>query len=187
MSRLNLNMYDIVAEDEPDFAEQTSTLTEESPAISLFESPTDGKHMFIGSDLSALDAVKLLSNTNAKVHFVVNSFNHFQGIIELENLNTIEFIKRTSNGYSREELLVSDFMIPRKTLRAFDLEELKKAKVRDVIDSLGVTGAQYCLAVDRVNHRICGLLAREDIESRMQIKIGRVKPSILQMVSSLKG
>jgi len=186
MARLNLNMYDIVTQDEPDISRINLTLTLDSPAISLFEFTNEDKPLLLDGDTPALEAVKLLSRLETKVHFVVNAQNRFQGIIELENLNAIEFIKRAAHGYSREELLVSDFMIPRRVLRAFDIEELKQAKIQDVVHSLNETGAQYCLAVDRIDHRIRGIISREDIEHRLQIKIGKAKPSITQMVSSLK-
>ena len=186
MARLNLNMYDVVTQDKPEISQLKPTLNQDSPALSLFDTLTDSKPLLVSSEMPALDAVKLLSNVSCHVHFVVNTHNRFQGIIELENLNALEFIKRTSNGYTREELLVSDFMIPRKVLRAFDLDELKHAKVHDVIQALNETGAKYCLAVDRTSHRIHGVLSREEIEQMLHIKIGFSQPSITQMVSSLK-
>lgn len=185
MPRLNLNMYDIVTEDEPAVETRTETLTEESPAMDLFNRALGNTPLQISSDMPALEAIKLLANSAGKLHFVVNLHHRFQGIIELENLNAIEFIKRTANGYTREELLVSDFMIPRRVLRAFDIEELKAAQIRDIIDSLAVTGADYCLAVDRESHRIRGLLAREEIEDCLGIKIKSIQPSITQMVANL--
>lgn len=185
MARLNLNMYDVVTQDKPEIVQPKSEISLDSPALNLFDLTGKGRPLLINSEMPALDAVKLLSSVPGNVHFVVNAQNRFQGIIELENLNAIEFIKRTSNGYTRDELLVSDFMIPRRVLRAFDLEELRHAKVQDVIQSLNETGAQYCLAVDRISHRIRSVLSRQEIEQLLHIKIGKSQPSIMQMVNSL--
>lgn len=185
MARLNLNMYDVVTQDKPETTQLKPELSLDSPALSLFDTASDGKPLLVNSEMSALDAVKLLSSVPGNVHFVVNAQNRFQGIIELENLNAIEFIKRTSNGYTRDELLVSDFMIPRRVLRAFDLDELKQAQVRDVIESLNETGAQYSLVVDRVSHRIRNVLSRDEIERQLHIKIGKSRPGIMQMLGSL--
>lgn len=185
MPRLNLNMYDIVTQDIPELDPYTETLTNSSPAMELFNKQSGGKPLLISSDLPALEAVKLLHSSDSKLHYVVSATNRFQGIIALENLNEIEFVIRTANGYTREELLVSDFMIPRKVLRAFDLEELREAVIGDVVASLSHSGAEYCLAVDRNNHRIRGLASRQEIEARLGIKIKAARASIMQMMQAL--
>ncbi len=183
MSRLNLTMYDVLTQDSPDILNGEFELDIDSPAMSVFTTCHDGGPMLLNSDLPALEALKLLKEMPNRPHYVINAQHRFQGVIEFDNLSSEEFIKRTAYGYTREELLVADFMIPRKSLRAFDVEELKQAKVKDVVESLEHTGAKYCLAVDRFQHFIHGVASRSEIEHALNTKINDQSRSILQMVN----
>lgn len=185
MARLNLHTYQIDHDDELALPHDQLTISLDSPALSVFSDSSKNRPLVINSSMSAVEAEKLIEQAPGILQFVVNSNNHFQGIINLESLSPLEFIKKTSNGFRRDELLISDFMIPRRKLIAFDLEEISHATVKDVLESFSNTGAKYSLVVDRENHKIRGVISLSEIEHKLNMEIPSANASFAGLVSAL--
>ena len=69
---------------------------------------------------------------------------------------------------SRGELLVSDFMHPRESLKCFDYNELANATVSDVLETQKNNHQQHCLVIDREKHEIRGLISARDVARLIQ-------------------
>ena len=155
----------------------SSQVTQDASALEVFTDFKLFKPLVIDSSSSAIKAEKLMQKTKERLKFVVDKDCHFLGIISLEELNDQEVIKKLSDGYTREELSISDFMKPRVQLKALSYSELKKASIGDVIQVLKSSCQQHCLVVDRGQHEIRGVISANEIAKKLKFPINIAKTS----------
>lgn len=169
MSKLHL--YNVEPIDDLVSPEDHEDITLRSPATLVFTDFKQVNPLVIESDTTALEAESLMQKSHVRLKIVVDSQNQFLGIVSLDNLHNQEIVKKIANGVSRENLLVTDFMIPKISLMAFDFDELGNANIGDLISALKGSGQQHCLAVDRNEHNIRGVISASDIARSMMLPI----------------
>ncbi|MDF1690535.1 MAG: CBS domain-containing protein [Cycloclasticus sp.] len=167
----NLTFYDTTPFDELAWPERNNNITLDSSALEVFTDFNQIKPLVIESSISAIDAEKLMQKAHVHLKIVVDSNNHFLGIVSLEDLNCQEILKRISKGDNREELSVTDFMRRRKSLKAVDYSELEKASIDTVIGALKSNNQQHCLVIDREQHKIRGIISARDIARKLHLPL----------------
>jgi len=90
-------------------------------------------------------------------------------VVSLDIRNNQKVIKRLSEGYTREELSIDEFMIPKVKLKAFDYEQIACASINNVIEALKENGQQRCLVLDRNEHKIRGIISASDIVRKLKL------------------
>lgn len=74
-----------------------------------------------------------MSKAHARLSFVVDDDGLFLGVVTLDDISEQEMIKKMAAGHHEHDILVTDFMQSRNQLKAFDYNELSRAKIIDVI------------------------------------------------------
>jgi predicted transcriptional regulator len=106
---------------------------------------------------------------------VLNQDEILTGIITATDVlgeKPLRFIQE--RGVKHSEILVSDIMTPLDRLEAIPAEEVRSARVGDIVASLLDTGRQHTLVVekdDRGNPVVCGIFSLTQIEKQLGIAI----------------
>ena len=166
-----LSFYDTETVAELAWPEASQKITKRSPATKVFTDFNQYEPLVIEASMSALEAEKLMQQSHVRLKLVVDSSDHFLGIISLDDLSTQEVMKKLSEGYQREELFVTDFMRPRSVLKAFSYAEITAATIGDIINSLQGSGQQHALVIDREHHKIRGIISSSDIARKLKLPI----------------
>lgn len=154
--------------------EITHEITLNSSALEIFTDFKIVKPLLVQSTASALEAEKLMQHAHVRLKMVVDSNNHFAGIISLDDLHSQEVMKKVVAGYSREDLTIADFMTPKDKLKTFEYSDIEHATISDIIETLKLAGQQHCLVVEREAHRVRGVISASDIARKLKLPINIV-------------
>ena len=155
-----------------DAAEQR--VTEDSPAPEVM------------TDLAVIDAVRVSSNvpidaaleqmksSGVRLLFVASSGDELLGVItsrDIESEKPMRFQRET--GLTRADVLVRDIMTPRDALEVLKLEDVRRARVGDIIATLKNMGRQHAIVVDAAGSgmRICGLFSTTRISRQLGVTL----------------
>lgn len=161
MSRLNL--YSTVTTDElldDDYPSEFSWATPATEIILRFKS---NSLFAIPINMPVRDVEKLLQHSRISIHPVVDIDNALVGILNKSELNNQEIIIRQAQGVELEDLSVRDFYLPKSKVMTFDIQELEKSTVSDVVQALKQVRESCAFVRDRETHKILGTISLEDI------------------------
>ncbi len=142
-----------------------------SSALTLFTDFRRHEPLVIDGWMTATAAQQYMRQSNAKLRLVVDHGGEFIGTITLAELSEERLLKRVAAGERRNEIQVMDLMTHRHELRALDYDDLRRARVGDVIDTLRYHGERHCLVVAFRTHRIRGLIAASDVARRLHTNL----------------
>jgi CBS domain containing-hemolysin-like protein len=166
LSLLDLEQIDKIAT-----PEQLHEININSPAINIFTDFHQNKPLIIDASTLATDAIKLMMKEHVHMKIVVTPDDDFLGVISSNEVSEQNIMAKIAQGFSRDELLVSDVMIPRSSLHAFNFAELEKAKVSDIIEALKQYKVRHCLVIDNEHHHIRGVISSSDIARKLKLPI----------------
>lgn len=149
-------------------------ITLSSSALDVFTDFRTVKPLVIESSCTAQETENLMKKVHMKLKLVVDENDKLIGLVSLEDLSSQEVIKRISEGYSREEISVSDLMKKKQDLRVLDFFELNHATIQDVLYLLRATNQQHCLVVHRTDGEIRGLISAGDLARQLNIPVAPV-------------
>ncbi|GGB47575.1 CBS domain-containing protein [Shewanella inventionis] len=172
-----LALYPVEKIDELTSPEAHEDISVLSSAVNIFTDFKKVTPLVIESNSSAVEVESLMQKSHVKLKLVINKNNEFLGLISFESLHNQEILKRVAEGHQREQLKVTDFMIPKDRLKAIDYDDLSYAKIGDVIATLQSAGQQHCLVVDRKHHAIRGVLSANDIARRLKLAVDVSTPT----------
>ncbi len=167
----DLTLYNTAKVDEPIWPDQKEQLTLESSALHVFTDFKDTKPLVIEADVSITELVLLMRKSHVRMKVVVDSDNKFMGIITLDDVQERYIVQKVSEGYTRQELLVSDFMQKKQNLKACEYHDIAKATIQDVLETLQHNKQQHCLVIDREAHKIRGVISATDIARMLHIDV----------------
>ena len=184
----NLHLFDLDFIDNiisPEEFNQTSLV---SPATDVFTDFKSHKPLMIEGGTTASDALKLMAKAHVKMKIVGSKEDDFMGIISTNELTEQSIVTAVAKGTDRDEVLVSDLMLLRDSLHAFDIKELKTATVNDVVAALKNYGLLHCLVLDRESHQIRGVISSSDIARKLHLPIDIYeKSSFSQIFEAIHG
>ena len=121
----------------------------DSPALEVM---TDLQHvpaLTIGQFGTVDDANRLMIERGVRALFVVHGGRRLLGIVTARDILGERPVQIThERGIPHSEVLVRDVMTPADRLEVIDLEELRYARVGDVVATLRLSGRQHALAVE---------------------------------------
>lgn len=167
----NLNLYPTSDVDDLAWPEEVEGLTLDSPALQFFTDFSSVKPLVIDASVSAVEAKRLMQKSHVRLKFVLNDAGRFVGIVSADDLNDRRFVQKVAEGRRREEIALTEFMTPKRDLKALDYQELSTVTISEIIDRLKDSGAQHCLVVDREEHRIKGIFSASDISRKLHLEI----------------
>jgi CBS domain containing-hemolysin-like protein len=160
-----------------------------SPALDVFTDFKNVKPLVIDAHSSAVEVESLMKKSHVRLKLVIDKKQHFIGLVSYDSLNSQEIVKKLVKGDVRENLLITDFMIPKSKLKAIAYADIVNAKIGDVIETLKVAGQQHCLVIDRKDHTIRGVLSANDIAKKLHLAIDVSTPtsfaSIFEAISPI--
>lgn len=131
----------------------------------------------IESSTPAVEAELLMQKSHLQLALVVDSAGEFVGTIDIQKLNDQSLMPFISKGSARDEILVSELMVPRAQVKALEFQALAHASIADIIAVLRKQGEQQCLVVDVEKHQIRGLISTGDISRRLHMPIEITRPA----------
>ncbi|MGX9462954.1 CBS domain-containing protein [Shewanella sp. A14] len=172
-----LALYPVEKIDELTSPEAHEDISVLSSALNVFTDFKKVTPMVIESSTSAVNVEHLMQKSHVRLKLVIDDKEQFIGLISFESLYNQEILKRVAAGHQRDQLTVTDFMIPKEELKAIDFEDLSYARIGDVIETLQSAGQQHCLVLDRKHHTIRGVLSANDIARRLKLAVDVSTPN----------
>lgn len=163
----HLHLYEPVDIDELAWPKDTHEYTLQSPARWFI---TDFKHIkpLVVESKTSVDTVKsLMQSSHTNMISVMDSHEHFLGVISLDDLSDQKIMRKLAEGFRRSEVCVTDMMVKRRDLLAFDAAEIESASIAEVISALKQHREKYGLVLDRHEHAIRGIFSIYEISRRL--------------------
>lgn len=143
--------------------EEQYAVSAKTPALTIFTDFRQHRPRVIDSNVKAIDLEHMMKRSHVKLKLVLDGEGKFIGVVSLYDLSEENILKKINKNTPRQELLVTDFMHPRQSLKCFDYNELSKASVGDVLETQKDNHQQHCLVIDRDRHEIRGLISARDV------------------------
>jgi CBS domain containing-hemolysin-like protein len=166
---MNLKTWEINTVNHLITPEENYDLTLDSPALDIFTDFKKTEPLVIEQTLDLVSAEDLMKKTHVKLKLVLDHGN-FVGTLAYGDLIGEKAMSR-ANHVRRSEILVSEVMTPRSCLRAIEFADVKRAKIRDIVETLQNEGKQHFLVVDGDEHYIRGIFSASDIARRLHVPI----------------
>ncbi|MCV2403151.1 CBS domain-containing protein [Marinomonas sp. C2222] len=142
-----------------------------SSALTVFTDFKTAGPRVIETNTRADVLVKLMKKEHVRMKIVVDEYNHFVGIISLEDLSEDALIKRVAEGYKRSELMVADLMRPKEELIALSYNSLKNSDIESLLLSQRENPLQHLLVIDEDSNTIRGLISSNDIVRQLRLDV----------------
>ena len=150
----------------------------DSPATQVFTDFKYHRPHMVEAHLPAVEAAALMQQENIRVKLVVDSDMEFIGVIDRDDLSEQQILlNHMARGIARNELQVRDLMHPRDQVCALDFADLRRATVRDLVETLQRETQKHCLVVDHHSHLIRGLVSSAEIALRLHRAIAVRHPA----------
>ena len=146
-------------------------VTTYSSALTVFTDFHKAGPRVIESNTPADELVQLMKKEHVRMKIVVDTENHFIGIISLEDLSEDMFIKHVAGGYKRSELIVADLMRPKESLLALSYSSLKRSDIESLLYSQKENHYQHLLVIDEESMTIRGVISSNDVARQLRLNI----------------
>ena len=181
-----LNLYSVEKIDQLARPEVSEHINLFSSASAVFTDFTNLKPLVIKLNTAAVDVEHLMKQSHVRLKIVIDEQGHFMGLVSLQMLHSQEMQKHVAQGFPRDQLLLSDFMLPKESLKAIDYNELQNSRICDVIETLEKSQHQHCLVVDEKAHVIRGLISANDIVRKLKLPIDvNLNPSFMVIADGI--
>ena len=138
-------------------------ITWDSPAIKVMTDFRKERPHIIDANTAAIDAQSFMANIHVNVLLVVDENLSLVGLLSPEVLSESGMVRLVAQGNRRDEIRVSDVMLPRYAIKALDYATVCQSTIRDIIHTLKSSGHKYCLVIHGSKHQVCGLFNASDI------------------------
>jgi CBS domain containing-hemolysin-like protein len=179
-----LHLFSALDIEELAWPEKIQSISVETPALHFFTDFNKNRPFIIDSSVSAIDVQNLMKKAHVRLKFVINEKDKFLGVISTDDLIETLLVKKISEGFKREEILVTDLMRTKNDLYALDYNEVANATVGDVIAVLKNSGQQHCLVIDKESKKIRGIFSASDISRMLHLPINIQEKSSFYKVYS---
>ncbi len=157
--------------------EEFNDIDLDSSALTIFTDFKNYHPSIIEGSIPAVEAELLMRKSHLQLALVVDSASEFVGTIDIQKLNDQSLMPLITKGSARDEILVSDLMVPRHKVKALEFQTLEHSSIADIIAVLREEGEQQCLVVDFDKHQIRGLISTGDLSRRLHIPIEITRPA----------
>ncbi|GIU17186.1 hypothetical protein TUM4261_36510 [Shewanella sp. c952] len=182
----NLQLFSTASIDHLLWSSQEENAYLDSPALDVFTDFDVARPIVVDASTSALETGEIMEKTHANMRLVVDKNDKFLGVITLHELSELNMLLTAKKlNHTIEELLVTDVMVNREDLQAFDYEQITTAKVSDIVRILKENSLHHMLVIDHQQHHIRGLIAASDLAKKLSMPIEiHQRPSFSQIFSS---
>jgi CBS-domain-containing membrane protein len=155
-----------------DAAEQR--VTEDSPALEVMTDLAVVDAVRVSSNVAIDAALEQMKSSGVRLLFVTSSGDELLGVItsrDIESEKPMRFQRET--GLTRADVLVRDIMTSRDSLEVLKLDDVRRARVGDIVATLKSMGRQHAIVVDGVagRMRVCGLFSTTRISRQLGVAL----------------
>lgn len=185
----NLTVYAVDTIDHLVQPDEFDDVTPESSALTILTDFRNHRPHVVEAHIPAIEAAEAMVQENIHFKLVVDMHGEFVGLISYEDLSEQSILlTQVANGVMRDEVLVSDLMHHRPSIRAINYEEFKRSSVADIIYTLQRHGQEYYIVVDRDQHHIRGVVSSAEISRRLHAPVYvERQPSVVDILSAVRG
>lgn len=153
-----------------DAAEQR--VTENSPALEVMTDLAVIDAVRVSSNVAVDAALEQMKSSGVRLLFVASSGDELLGVItsrDIEGEKPLRFQRET--GLTRADVLVRDIMTSRDGLEVLRLDDVRHARVGDIVATLKNMGRQHAIVVDASGGkmRVCGLFSTTRIGRQLGV------------------
>ena len=153
----------------------SQTITLQDSAVEVFTDFRYARPFSIGSRATLDEVNAKMIACGVRLLFVADGEGILQGLVTYTDIfgeKPVRYIQE--HGGTRGEILVQDIMTPLAKLEALSLDDVRKASVGDIVETIKHAGRQHMLvslAGDTGSQVICGLFSSTQIEKQLGMKI----------------
>lgn len=126
-----------------------SRVTLDDPAIEIMTDFTSVTAISVNPCASLENAKDRMITSKIQLLFVTNQFHEVVGLITSNDLSGEKAMRHlTKIGGKMVDVMVRDIMTPRSSLEAVTMQDLKKARVGDLVETFTRMGRQHALVVE---------------------------------------
>lgn len=166
------------------------TVTLDSPAVDAMTDLTKVAAMTVNPCASIDQVNERMIASGVRLLFVTNQFHHVIGIISIRDLSGAKLMNYLNEvGGKREDVMVRDLMTKQAQIEVLSMDDIRRAKVGDLVNTLKRMGRQHALVVDRDTEGkqiIRGVLSTSQMSKQLGIDIDTydVASSIAELAAS---
>lgn len=161
------------------------------PAMHVVTDLSKVAAMTINPCASMDNANERMIASNVRLLFVTDQYYNVMGIVTSRDLlgdRAIKYIQE--HGGKREDIMVRDIMTPRHRIEVLDIQDLRQARVGDVVETLRRTGRQHALVMKRDadgRDHITGVISTTQVSKQIgeEIAVSGVASTIADMAARL--
>lgn len=163
------------------------TVTLENPALDSMTDFTRATAFIATLGDTIKQAEERMKRRKVRLLFVMNDQDQIAGLItstDIQGEKPMQLVH--ARGIRRDEVLVSDIMTPLTQLEAVDFEDVKRARVGHVLETLKASGRQHALVVQTVDGQsfVRGLLSLSMLTKQLGISV--VTSEVAQTFASIQ-
>ena len=168
-------------------------LSLEEPALAVMTDLREVTAITIDPEASIEHAMRVMVRRNVRLLFVVNVDNEIVGLItSTDVLGEKPLLYLREHGGRRRDLQVRDLMTPQERLEALGLEDVRTAKVGQVLATLQHARRQHALVVDadaQGNPMVRGIFSTSQLARQLgdAVQSGEVAHSFAEIQAALNG
>ncbi len=151
------------------------TITLQDGAVEVFTDFRYARPFSIGSRATIDEVNDKMIACGVRLLFVADGDGVLQGLVTYTDIfgeKPVRYIQE--HGGARGEILAQDIMTPLAKLEALSLDDVRKARVGDIVETIRHGGRQHMLVSligDTGSQLICGLFSSTQIEKQLGMKI----------------
>lgn len=159
------------------------------PAMSVVTDLSRVAAMTINPCASMDNACERMIASNVRLLFVTDQYYNVMGIVTARDLQGDRAIKyMQEHGGKREDIMVRDIMTPRHHIEALELEDVRQARVGDIVETLRRAGRQHALVMRRAGNgvsAIAGVISTTQVSKQtgLEISVAGVASTIADLAS----
>lgn len=152
------------------FPEEFHELSMDSPALKFVSDFKKHHPAVLTASVSALDAAQVLRTGHLSWVLVMDHHGDFIGLLTADDVSYQRVMQLVAAGHNRGDLTVGDLMRRRNRLQLLNLEQIRGASIREVLEAMRSSGQRHCLVVDMDQHHVRGVISAEDVAARLDME-----------------
>jgi CBS domain containing-hemolysin-like protein len=159
------------------------------PAMNVVTDLSKVAAMTINPCASMENASERMIASNVRLLFVTDQFYNVMGLVTSRDLlgdRAIQYIQE--HGGKRSDIMVRDIMTPRHKIEVLSMDQIRQAKVGDIIETLRNMGRQHALVMDNTGSAasISGIISTTQVSKQTgeEINIAGITSTIAEMAAA---
>jgi len=168
--------------------EMAESVSLSEPAMAVVTDLSKVSAMTINPCASMDNASERMIASNVRLLFVTDQYYNVMGLVTSRDLmgdRAIQYMQE--HGGKREDIMVRDIMTPRHKIEVLTMEDVKQARVGDIVETLRRLGRQHALVMadDDNGPRIAGVISTTQVGNQIgeEISVAGVASTIADLAA----